>query len=130
MLTLKNDNEQFQTQYSVRYTDWDILRSNGDYLRFNMICVKYNLIFFDKNHFPDCMVFNTSPFSSSLCADRMFYIKSKLHHCHLAHDVKCVHSDQLHPNNHNSIVMLFTILMQVSDCFCVPYTVAKNGCVE
>ncbi len=30
MLPLIKSNEQFQMQYSVIYSDWDVLRSNGD----------------------------------------------------------------------------------------------------
>ncbi len=30
MLPLTKSNEQFQLQYSVLYSDWDILKSNGD----------------------------------------------------------------------------------------------------
>ncbi len=30
MLPLAKTNEQFQMQYSVIYSDWDVLRSNGD----------------------------------------------------------------------------------------------------
>ncbi len=30
MLPLTKANEQFQMQYSVIYSDWDILKSNGD----------------------------------------------------------------------------------------------------
>ncbi len=30
MLPFKNENEKFQMQYSVTYSDWDVLRSNGD----------------------------------------------------------------------------------------------------
>ncbi len=30
MLPLTKTNEQFQMQYSVIYSDWDVLKSNGD----------------------------------------------------------------------------------------------------
>ncbi len=30
MLPLRKANEEFQMQYSVIYSDWDILRANGD----------------------------------------------------------------------------------------------------
>ncbi len=48
MLPLENANEEFQVQYSVIYSDWDDLKSNGDkglhHIPYDLFLIYYLLI--------------------------------------------------------------------------------------